>query len=405
MSNSPKPKSPKACSGLSGQNSSTPLPIQTPNPREELNAISIFTGGGGLDLGLEAAGFQTHFENDIDPFSCATLQMGRIAAAKRGLTLFDRSVVLAADVKTLDGALVLESSCLKKGEVNLLAGGPPCQAFSVFGNRKGRDDHRGQLVYEYFRLLSQIAPEAFLFENVYGLLTVEKGDVFKMACRELQEPRKGLRYHLSILRLNAVNYGVPQFRDRIFIIGSRAGRTIKEIDEVTVDPRNHFGHGQLPFRTVADALRGLPRPNERFPANHTGRTHSDRIIERYGSMDAGERDHFTRINKLDLTKPSYTIIVGSDKGGGKGHIHPTEPREVTPRESARIQTFPDWWEFTGTVRHPIRQVGNAVPPLLGFAVGNAVREQIFGLPKISVRSAVETLSQQHLFPEWFKSKK
>jgi len=121
-------------------------------------------------------------------------------------------------------------------------------------------------------------------------------------------------------------------------------------------------------------------------------------------MAAGERDHFTRINKLDLAKPSFTIIVGSDKGGGKGHIHPIQPREVTPRESARIQTFPDWWEFTGTVRHPIRQVGNAVPPLLGFAVGNAVREQIFGLPSTSVSTAIEMLSQEHLFPEWYPTK-
>ena len=357
-----------------------------------------------MDLGLEAAGFQIHFENDIDPYSCSTLEMGRIAAARRGLSIFSNSVVLAADVKSLEGDFILESSRLKKGAVSLLAGGPPCQAFSVFGNRKGREDHRGQLVYEYFRILSQIAPEAFLFENVYGLLTVEKGAVFKMACEQLREPRKGLRYELSVLRLNAANYGVPQFRDRIFIIGSREGKTIKEIDALTVDPKYPISSSQLPFRTVKDALRGLPKPNVKFPANHTGRSHSDRIIERYGSMVAGQRDHFTRINKLDLTKPSYTIIVGSDKGGGKGHIHPIAPREVTPRESARIQTFPDWWEFTGTVRHPIRQVGNAVPPLLGFAVANALREQIFGLSTIPVKAAVETLSQQHLFPEWFKSK-
>jgi DNA (cytosine-5)-methyltransferase 1 len=119
-------------------------------------------------------------------------------------------------------------------------------------------------------------------------------------------------------------------------------------------------------------------------------------------MSAGERDHFTRINKLDLAKPSYTIIVGSDKGGGKGHIHPISPREVTPRESARIQTFPDWWGFTGTVRHSIRQIGNAVPPLLGFAVANALREQIFGCRNVDFKSAVEKLSQKHLFPELFK---
>jgi DNA (cytosine-5)-methyltransferase 1 len=366
--------------------------------------ISLFSGGGGLDLGLEAAGFQTRFESDIDSYSCSTLEMGRIAAARRGLPIFSDSVVLAADVRSLEGGFILDSSRLKKGQVSLLAGGPPCQAFSVFGKRKGRADRRGQLVYEYFRLLSQIEPEAFLFENVYGLLTVENGDVFKMACEQLSEPRKGIRYELSILRLNAADYGVPQFRDRIFIIGSRKGKTLKEIDTLTVDQSNCFGSTQLPFRTVRDAFRGLPKPNDNYPANHTGRTHSNRIIERYGSMIPGQRDHFTRINKLDLNKPSYTIIVGSDKGGGKGHIHPTAPREVTPRESARIQTFPDWWQFAGTVRHPIRQVGNAVPPLLGFAVANALREHIFGLPPIPVKAGVEKLSQQHLFPEWFQSK-
>lgn len=375
--------------------------VVTPERSSDLSCVSFFSGGGGLDLGLEASGFQTRFATDIDSYSCASLQLGRIAASNRRLHLLDAAVVLSADIKTIDGGLVLEASRLRKGDVALMAGGPPCQAFSVFGKRRGRDDHRGQLVHEYFRLLSQIEPEAFVFENVFGLLTVENGEVFKLACDKLQEPRKGLRYELSIIRLNAVNYGVPQFRDRIFIIGSRAGKKIESIDELTADPCSLQTPSLLPYRNVADALRGLPPPNEDWPANHTGRTHSERIIQRYGAMSAGQRDHFTRINKLNLAKPSFTIIVGSDKGGGKGHIHPLEPREVTPRESARIQTFPDWWEFAGTVRHPIRQIGNAVPPLLGFAVGNAVREQVFGLPKRSIKSAVELLSQEHLFPEWY----
>jgi DNA (cytosine-5)-methyltransferase 1 len=368
---------------------------------ENLTAISLFAGGGGLDLGLETAGFQTRFANDIDHHSCATLQLGRVEAKKRGLDYLEEAVVLCADIRALDGGLVLEASRLKRGDIALLAGGPPCQAFSVFGKRRGRDDHRGQLVSDYIRLLSQVAPEAFVFENVFGLLTVESGDVFRMACEQLERPRKGLTYTLSVLRLNAANFGVPQFRDRVFIVGSRSGKKIESPDKLTLEPGMPRGSGQLEYRTVSDALRGLPVPNPDYPANHTGRHHSDRIILRYGSMSPGARDSHTRINKLDLNRPSYTIIVGSDKGGGKGHIHPTEAREVTPRESARIQTFPDWWEFAGRVRHPIRQVGNAVPPLLGFAVGNAVREQIFGLAKVSVRTAIKSLSQEHLFPEWF----
>jgi DNA (cytosine-5)-methyltransferase 1 len=116
-------------------------------------------------------------------------------------------------------------------------------------------------------------------------------------------------------------------------------------------------------------------------------------------MKFGERDSHTRINKLDPSRPSFTIIVGSDKGGGKGHIHPFEPREVTPRESARVQCFPDWWEFSGTSRHPIRQIGNAVPSLLGFAVGCAVIENIFKQKPIEFDLAVELLDQRHLFTE------
>jgi DNA (cytosine-5)-methyltransferase 1 len=130
--------------------------------------------------------------------------------------------------------------------------------------------------------------------------------------------------------------------------------------------------------TVADALRGLPLPGEDSALhNHTGRVHSQRIIERYRNLRYGERDPATRINKLDPERPSYTIIVGSDKGGGKGHVHPFEPREVTPRESARMQGFPDHWEFTGTVRHPIRQVGNAVPPLFAAKMAYHLKREVF----------------------------
>lgn len=110
-------------------------------------------------------------------------------------------------------------------------------------------------------------------------------------------------------------------------------------------------NGRKPFNTAGIALGGLPTPitdwkGDTFLNGHVGRKHSQRIIDRYGALSFGERDHKTRINRLNPEKPSYTIIVGSDAGGGKGHVHPYEPREVTPRESARIQTFPDWWQFS-----------------------------------------------------------
>ena len=136
-------------------------------------------------------------------------------------------------------------------------------------------------------------------------------------------------------------------------------------------------------RAVREALRFLPEPGvvgsmvpEGALPNHIGRKHSKRIITRYKSLEFGERDPKTRINKLNPERPSFTIIVGSDKGGGKGHVHPFRPREVTPRESARMQTFPDWWEFYGTGRHVIRQVGNAVPPLFAAILAEHVKMHV-----------------------------
>ena len=136
--------------------------------------------------------------------------------------------------------------------------------------------------------------------------------------------------------------------------------------------------GLLPPVTVATAFRGLPDAPSDVLANHVGRAHGPAVIERYNNMAYGERDSKTRINRLDPNKPSYTIVVGSDKGGGKGHVHPFLPREVTPRESARIQAFPDFWEFTGTSRHPIRQVGNAVPPLFAGVIASNLLRHGFG---------------------------
>ena len=371
---------------------------------QTLKAVSLFSGGGGLDLGIEATGFSTLLATDIDKPSCLTLENGRVAAAKTGKPFLTHSKVINAPVQDIDAQTILDLIQMKSGELDLLMGGPPCQAFSVFGKRQGRQDPRGQLVFEYLRLLSGLRPEAFVFENVYGFLTVEDGAVYRDVAERLANPSKGLYYELSVHRLDAVNYGVPQFRDRVFLIGHRRGKKVTEIPSITKNPNDLVR--QLPvWRTVSDALQGLPQPEQGFP-NHSGRNHSERIIERYGKLAPGERDPKTRINKLNLSRPSFTIIVGSDKGGGKGHVHPLDPREVTPRESARIQTFPDWWVFAGNrTRDPIRQIGNAVPPLLAAAIGNAIRTQIFDLPAVDLRDVMRLLNQEHLFersPEFWQ---
>lgn len=358
--------------------------------------ISLFAGAGGLDLGFDAVGFETILQTDIDLHSCVTLQWGKAEARRRGLDLFGRSTIFPANICDVNARKLLQFAQARAGEVDVLAGGPPCQAFSVFGSRKGSKDPRGRLVFEYLRILSAIRPKAFVFENVYGLLSIEKGRIFEEVCERLASPAKGLKYELSVHRVDAADYGVPQFRDRIFIIGDSEGRSVSAPPPLTSSESMTLGQPLSRWRTVGDAFRGLPAMTDQVP-NHTGRVHSERIISRYASLVAGQRDPLTRINKLDLSRPSFTIIVGSDKGGGKGHVHPVEPREVTSRESARIQTFPDWWRFSGTSRHPIRQVGNAVPPLLGASVGAALARQLFDLDVPAFSSVLEMLGQEHLF--------
>ncbi len=368
---------------------------QRPAIKAPKRLVSLFSGGGGLDLGLEAAGFETVFATDIDYHSCITLNNGKKYSLENNLPFLRSATIKQADVAQVTSLEIMASAGVIAGEMDLLAGGPPCQAFSVFGRRKGVNDPRGLLAFEYLRLLREIRPKAFVFENVYGLLTIDGGKVFEELCQKLERPADGLHYTLSTFRLNSADYGVPQFRDRVFVIGNREGKRIKEIPKLCAGANE----GELlPYRTVTHAFSGLPALGNGL-SNHTGRRHSAEIIQRYKKLKAGERDSRTRINKLDLNRPSFTIIVGSDKGGGKGHVHPLEPREVSPRESARIQSFPDWWAFSGTSRHPIRQVGNAVPPLLAALIGREIMSQFFDGPRRSLDRILTLLDQQHLFPE------
>lgn len=375
------------------------------SPEKAPTVISLFSGAGGLDLGLAAAGFDIMFESDIDPFSCETLEINGKKCLSKGLPNMASAVVKTADVRELTGEEILGRVDLDLGDPDVLAGGPPCQAFSVFGQRKGVNDDRGKLVFEYARLLRELAPKSFVFENVYGLLTVQGGKVFDEIADLLAEPGGDLKYEVIARRVNAQDYGVPQSRDRVILFGVRsdvASSTSNfELPALTGNPTTLEGN-QLPWRTVKQAIKALPSPASskgQEMHNHRGRKHGQEVVSRYKLLAPGERDSRTRINRLDLDRPSYTIVVGSDAGGGKGHVHPIEPRELTPRESARLQTFPDWWEFTGNVRHTIRQVGNAVPPLLGFAIGNGIRRALDGGEDFELHKALEALDQEHLFPD------
>lgn len=339
-------------------------------------AISLFSGAGGLDLGIEAAGFVTRLCTDIDDFSCKTLNLNK---SRQHGSFLQQAMIAQRNIKEYSTEEILKDAGLTKEQVDLVYGGPPCQAFSVFGKRQGINDPRGTLLWDYIRVIREIQPRSFIFENVAGILTVDDGRVFDMLKAALETNESGERsYNLSYALFNTAAYGIPQYRQRVIIYGVRCHEAIPLPAETHYTQPDAPVPGLLPPVTVATAFRGLPDAPSDVLANHVGRAHGPAVIERYNNMAYGERDSKTRINRLDPNKPSYTIVVGSDKGGGKGHVHPFLPREVTPRESARIQTFPDFWEFTGTSRHPIRQVGNAVPPLFAGVIASNLLRHGFG---------------------------
>lgn len=348
--------------------------------------LSLFSGGGGLDLGFAAAGYSINLAIDIDPYSCRTLEINE--DKKR---YFRKTAVLNEDLTKVP-IKKIEAALGDRFEKNgIIIGGPPCQAFSVFGKREGLKDPRGNLVWEYLRIIESLRPKAFVLENVAGLKTIHNGELYINLLGALS---CGGEYTVSDHNYEVAEYGIPQFRKRIFFIGVRKGNRIPPMNP-THGPQDLLF--ERPYVTVGQALRNLPEPDEAHSIpNHRGRVHSKRITTRYRHLQFGERDSKTRINKLDPNRPSFTIIVGSDKGGGKGHVHPYSPREVTPRESARMQTFPDWWEFAGTGRHVIRQVGNAVPPLFAALLASHLKKYIYGQKEKTYEAFIEILGLEYL---------
>ena len=342
-------------------------------------AISLFSGAGGFDIGMEAAGFTTRLCTDIDFHSCQTLMNNKRNLADNAQYHFlQEATIVQRNIKEYPTDEILADAGLTKDQVSLVYGGPPCQSFSVFGQRKGMEDPRGTLLWDYLRVIRDIEPECFIFENVAGLLTIDDGKVFEEFKKEIALSHSGEKiYHVAHYLLDTASFGVPEYRSRVIIYGSK----VKEVScprKTHATSTDESEKGLLPAATVRDAFKGLPEPPSDTLPNHVGRVHGKTVMDRYGALKFGERDSKTRINRLNPDKPSFTIVVGSDKGGGKGHVHPYSPREVTPRESARIQTFPDYWAFSGTSRHPIRQVGNAVPPVFSAALGAHLLRDVYG---------------------------
>lgn len=365
---------------------------------------SFFSGAMGLDLGLEAAGLTATLAVEIDPACCSTIRANRPELA-----------LIEGSVTDLDGDQLRAARGGFRNEVFLMVGGPPCQSFSPGGNRAGLSDPRGNLIYEYMRLISEVRPRYFVFENVANIVTaalrhrpiserpgknwnlsaykagnlrgedgaapLEADELAGSAIQQILSDYLSIGYHIHFGVVDAADYGAAQHRLRFVMLGARDGYAPPAIPAPTHGPgRAH------PFRTVRDAIADLelspgahsvytPEVAKYFRAVPEGKNWRSMppAMQREAmgpSFDAGGgKTGFFR--RLAWDAPSPTI-TGAANRKASALCHPSQTRPLSVRECARIQGFPDDWEISGSMAVQYRQIGNAVPVALGAAVGSAV---------------------------------
>lgn len=347
-------------------------------------AIDCFSGAGGLSLGLQAAGF----------FVCAAFDNDR-----KAVDTYQRNIgkhALCADVRDIKGAHLLEVAELGHGECELLTGGPPCQGFSR--QRRGLDaDHRNDLIFEFLRLVADIHPTMFMMENVPSIA----GQRGQAHLRKFREGAAHLGYRVHQQVLNAADFGVPQYRLRYFVVG-------EPDDGLTcfLFPRPTCEAGC--YRTVRDAIGDLPSPlvnprsAEGIP-NHQADGISDlnRLRISHVPQGGGRQDipadlrlpcHEVSVEKaghrgvygrLSWDQPAGTITTKCNSFTRGRFAHPEEHRNISMREAARLQGFPDSFAFEGSKVDVAHQIGNAVPPPLathlGLSVSAALRRRRMGM--------------------------
>lgn len=353
------------------------------------NYISLFSGGMGLDIGLERAGFNCVVANEIDALAVETIKLNKpalpvISESVEGVTLKTLSKAAGFDVAGID----------------LLAGGPPCQAFSVFGQRRGLQDGRGRMIFEFFRLVDEVRPKSFLMENVRGLHSMPlmpkgveiEGETASLEqteqgslLRELIRQFEGIGYRVDCYLVNSVNYGAPQIRERLLCIGSRF-----DLDPTFPPPEysNRPSDKLPPFRKLGDVIgAGFVDPDPSMmnfsprklkylamvpPGGNWRNLPEDVQKESMGKSWylKGGRSAYWR--KLSFDFPCPTVVTMPNHAG-TSMCHPTELRALTVGEMAAVQEFPREWTFVGSPTDKCRQIGNAVPPRLGEVAGRVIQ--------------------------------
>ncbi|MEX2541800.1 MAG: DNA cytosine methyltransferase [Trueperaceae bacterium] len=352
----------------------------------KLPTISLYTGAGGMDYGFEAAGFETGVGLELDQDAVETVRLNRSWP------------VICQDIHKTSTVRILEAAGLHRGDAALLIGGPPCQPFSKSGywsrgDSRRLDDPRAKTLDAYMRVVREALPEVFVLENVHGIKYSGKEEGMLLLQRLVDEinAEHKTNYVLSWDVLNAADYGVPQLRNRFFMVGHRDGKRFTfpspAYQSRTVCQETNCG--TQPYVTAWDAIGDLcPDPAEdlrargrwadllpSIPEGENYLWHTDRKggLPLFG----WRRRYWSFLLKLAKDRPSWTIQA--QPGPAIGPFH-WESRLLSIREMARLQTFPDNIRFVGSRNSLQRQIGNAVPSLLAEVLGREIRRQLFGAP-------------------------
>ena len=341
-------------------------------PPPEFSMISMFSGCGGMDLGLRFAGFDVQWANDIDADACETYERN-----------LGEGVIRPADIR---GRILP-----KTGKADLLAACFPCQSFSNAGSRRGISDPNGRLHDYALKAVVRFNPKVVIFENVRGMLSVRDGN--KLLIEKICEKLRRRGYHAYFRLLNASEHSVPQNRLRVFIVGVRANLDTGEFGfPVRDESKSRMSLGE----TIMDVRRSAPNFGDVISLGGAAAKMCEKIPES-GSwkniLDKELPERFMRIRRQPevYRAPNFYRRFGRDEVAGtitasfkpenSGVLHPLDNRLYSVREAARIQSFPDWFEFYGKSAASLcRQVGNAVPPRLGYELGRTIARFLNGHP-------------------------
>jgi DNA (cytosine-5)-methyltransferase 1 len=361
-----------------------------PQTRERPIGIDLFAGAGGLSLGFEQAGFDVVAGVEIDPVHAAVHEFN-----------FPGCAIVCADASTVSGDRIRKAAGIGGSKVDVVFGGAPCQGFSLIGKR-ALDDPRNKLLLEFLRITVELKANYFVFENVKGLTIGRHRELLDELIQAFGE--NGYDVVLPYRVLNAADFGVPQSRQRVFLMGAKRGLplpsyplsssatvtvwdAIGDLPDIDQEPallstdsisQVEYGYGSR----YAKQMHGLEREKDNYSYERAWddtvltssmRTEHTKLSKhRFRDTPSGEIEPVSRFFKLDPTGISNTLRAGtgSDRGAftSPRPIHPIYPRCISVREAARLHSYPDWFRFHATKWHGFRQIGNSVPPRLGRAV-------------------------------------